>query len=66
MSHFKTDDTDNYVNNNLDSQTQEILINAVNAVIDNTDIPKSDDKATQVLIDIAVMSAQGGRESEIP
>ena len=51
MSHFKTDDTDNYVNNNLDSQTQEILINAVNAVIDNTDIPKSDDKATQVLID---------------
>lgn len=53
MSHFKTDDTDNYVNNNLDSQTQEILINAVNAVIDNTDIPKSDDKATQVLIDIA-------------
>ena len=48
MSHFKTDDTDNYVNNNLDSQTQEILINAVNAVIDNTDIPKSDDKATQV------------------
>ena len=57
MSHFRTDDTDNYINNNLDSQTQEILINAVNAVIDNTDIPKSDDKATQVLIDIAVMSA---------
>lgn len=57
MSHFRTDDTDNYINNNLDSQTQEILINAVNAVIDNTDIPKSDDKATQVLTDIAVMSA---------
>lgn len=63
--HFKTDDADGYVNKNLDAKTQEILINATTAVIDETTIPTSDDKATQLLIDLAVMTAQGGRESEL-
>jgi len=65
VNHFKTDDTDGYVNKNLDAKTQKILINTTMVVIDGTTIPKSDDKATQLLIDLAVMTAQGGRESEL-
>ncbi len=64
--HFKTDDTDGYIDKNFDSATQEILRAATVAVVDGTEVPTSDDKATQVLIDLAVMDAQGGRESEVP
>lgn len=63
--HFKTDDKDNYIDKNIDANTQDILIKATQAVIDNTQIPTSDDKATQILIDLAVIDAQGGRESEL-
>lgn len=65
MEHFKADDKDNYIGRNIDSETQEILIAATEAVINGTDIPSSDNTATQILIDIAVMAAQGGRESEL-
>lgn len=65
MAHFKSDDKDNYVGKNIDSETQNILIQATEAVINGTQIPTSADKATQVLIDLAVMDAQGGRETEI-
>ncbi len=65
MSHFKSDDKDNYVGRNIDEKTQEILISATEAVINGTEIPTSTDKATQILIDFAVMGAQGGRESEL-
>ncbi len=66
MDHFETDDTDGYIDASLDAGTQDILISATNAVIDGTQIPTSDNQATQTLIDLAVMAAQGGRESEIP
>lgn len=66
MEHFKTDDVDNYVGRNIDGDTQKILVSATEAVINKTTIPTSDDKATQVLIDLAVIDAQGGRETEIP
>ena len=65
MEHFKTDDKENYVGRNIDSAVQEILIAATQAVISGTEIPTSENKATQVLIDLAVMDAQGGRESEL-
>lgn len=66
MEHFKTDDRDNYIGSNLNADTQEIILNAVNAAVDGTEIPTSEDEATQLLINISVMAAQGGRESEIP
>lgn len=66
MEHFKTDDTNSYVDRNIDSETQNILIEATEAVIDKTNIPSSDNKRTQVLIDLAVMDAQGGRENQVP
>ena len=65
MEHFKSDDKDNYVGGNIDNNTQDILIKATEAVINNSTLPTSNDKATQVLIDLAVMDAQGGRESEL-
>ncbi|MGN0162402.1 MAG: stalk domain-containing protein [Candidatus Ornithomonoglobus sp.] len=64
MAHFKTDDKENYVGRNIDNATQDILITATEAVINGTEIPTFEDKATQVLIDLAVMGAQGGRENE--
>lgn len=66
MEHFKTDDTNNYVSRNIDSETQAVLIAATEAVINKTTIPTSNDNATQVLIELAVMDAQGGREREVP
>lgn len=66
MEHFNTDDRDNYIGSNLNADTQEIILSAVNAAVDGTEIPTSEDEATQLLIDISVMAAQGGRESEIP
>lgn len=65
MAHFKSDDKDNYVGRNIDSETQELLISATEAVINGTQIPTSADKAIQILIDLAVMDAQGGREGEL-
>ena len=65
MSHFKSDDKDGYVDKNIDSETQNVLIKATEAVINNSPLPTSADQATQVLIDLAVMDAQGGRESEL-
>lgn len=64
IAHFKSDDKDNYIGRNIDGETQNILISATEAVINNSTFPTSNDKATQILIDIAVMDAQGGRESE--
>lgn len=66
MEHFKNDDSDNYVGRNIDSETQKVLTAATEAVINKNTIPTSNDSATQVLIDLAVMDAQGGRESEVP
>lgn len=63
--HFKADDKDGYVDKNIDSDTQKLLISATEAVIEGTAIPTSDDEAVQVLINLAVMDAQGGRESEL-
>lgn len=65
MEHFKTDDKDNYIGSNIDIETQNTLINATEAVINGTEIPSSENKAVQVLIDLAVMDAQGGRENEL-
>ncbi len=65
MLHFKSDDKDNYVDKNIDAETQKVLISATEAVINNSTLPTSNDKAAQVLIDLAVMDAQGGRESEL-
>ncbi|MCD8049165.1 MAG: carboxymuconolactone decarboxylase family protein [Clostridia bacterium] len=66
FDHFKSDDEDGYINTNLDAGTQELLNRATEAVINGTEIPTSDNAATQALIDIAVMTAEGGREDEIP
>ena len=66
MKHFEADDTDGYISENLDSQTRELLTAAASAVIEGTEVPVSDDQAVQLLIDIAVMTAQGGREADIP
>lgn len=65
ISHFKSDDKDNYIGRNIDDETQKVLISATEAVINGTAIPTSSDKATQILIDLAVMDAQGGRENEL-
>lgn len=65
MAHFKTDDKDGYVDRNIDAATQKILIQATRAVIEKKPLPASKDKAVQVLIDLAVMVAQGGREAEL-
>ena len=64
IAHFKSDDKDNYIGRNIDGETQNILISATEAVINGTTVPTNEDKKVQVLIDIAVMDAQGGRESE--
>ncbi len=66
FDHFKADDTDGYIDANLDAATQELLNAATEAVIAGTEIPTSDNAAVQALIDIAVMTAEGGREDEIP
>lgn len=66
MAHFKSDDKDGYVDGNLSGEVQDILIRATKAAIDKKPLPASDDNAVQVLIDIAVMGAQGGREAELP
>lgn len=65
MAHFKSDDKDGYVDGNLSGEVQDILIRATKAAIDKKPLPVSDDNAVQVLIDIAVMGAQGGREAEL-
>lgn len=65
MEHFATDDKDGYIDANLDSAVQALLKDATTAVIDGTEIPTSDHEATQLLIDLAVMTAQGGREADI-
>lgn len=61
MEHFQVDDADGFIQTNLDAATQDILVEATNAVIDETELPTSDDTATQLLIDLAVMAAQGGQ-----
>lgn len=66
MEHFTADDTDGYISSNLDPATQELLIDATEAVIDGTELPTADNEATQSLIDLAVMTAQGSRETDIP
>lgn len=66
MEHFAADDTGGYISTNLDPATQKLLIDATVATIDGTEIPTSDKEATQDLIDLAVMAAQGGRETDIP
>lgn len=56
---------ENYIGRNIDDFIQNVLISATEAVINGTEIPKSEDSATQVLIYLAVMAAQGGREDEL-
>lgn len=66
MEHFAADDTDGYITSNLDEPTRELLTEAAIATVNGTEVPTSDDKATQLLIALSVMTAQGGREDDIP
>lgn len=66
MEHFAADDTDGYITSNLDEPTRELLTEAAIATVDGTEPPTSDDEATQLLITLSVMTAQGGREADIP
>ncbi|MCH5213268.1 MAG: carboxymuconolactone decarboxylase family protein [Oscillospiraceae bacterium] len=65
IEHYESDDDHDYIDDNLDKETQELIIEAVNAVIDGTAVPTSDDAAKQALIDLTVIGAQGGREAEV-
>ena len=66
ISHYDTDDDEDYINNNIDAQAQELIINAVNSYIDGNSVTGAEDKAVQALIDLALLGAEGGRESDIP
>lgn len=66
MEHFASDDTEGYITSNLDEATRELLTEAAEATVNGTEVPTSDDEATQLLITLSVMGAQGGREADIP
>lgn len=66
ITHYDTDDKDGYIPSQLTEEQIELVRQATLAVVDGTEIPTSADKASQLLIDIAKMTAEGGRESEIP
>ena len=65
IEHYESDDDHDYIDSNLDEETQKLIIEVVNAVIDGTTIPTSDDAAKQALIDLTVIGAEGGREAEV-
>ncbi|MCD8180849.1 MAG: carboxymuconolactone decarboxylase family protein [Firmicutes bacterium] len=66
MWHYKTDDADGYIDASLDADTQEILAEAAQAVVNESTVPTSDDERIQTLIDIAVLAADGTRADEFP
>ncbi len=66
VSHYETDDEDGYLSANLDAQTQDVIIEAINAYIDGTDAVTSDNASLQSLIDLMLLGAEGGRETDIP
>lgn len=66
MIHYQTDDTDMYIDTNLDAQMQKIIIDAVNAYIDGTAAVTSDNEQAQNMVDLMLLGAEGGRETEVP
>ena len=66
IAHYDADDKDGFIDKNLDAKTQEVILNTVNAVIEGTAVPTSDDAKAKALIDLTVIAAQGGREDEVP
>ncbi len=64
--HFKTDDKNGFIDNNLSKDAQNLIEETAQAVIEGKSLPSSENKGLQLLIDISAMTAQGGRESEIP
>ena len=63
--HFKTDDDRNFIGKNLDAETQSYIEAQIMTVTDGTKAEKSDDAAKNILADIAIMSAKGGKEAEM-
>lgn len=66
IAHYQTDDVDGYINAYLDEQTQKLIIDAVNAYIDGTTAVTADNEKVQKLVDLALLGAEGGRETEVP
>lgn len=66
MVHYQTDDADGYIDENLDAQMQKIVLDAVNAYIDQTAAVTSDNEQAQSLVDLILLGAEGGRESDVP
>ena len=64
--HFRADDKNGFIDENLSKEAQALIEETAQAVIDGKALPTSEDKSLQLLIDISAMTAQGGRESEIP
>ena len=64
--HFRADDKNGFIDENLSKEAQALIEETAQAVIEGKALPTSEDKSLQLLIDISAMTAQGGRESEIP
>lgn len=64
--HYDTDDDEGYIDANIDAETQELVIDAVNAYIDGESAPAAENEAVQALINLALLGAEGGREADIP
>lgn len=65
MNHFKTDDSENYINKNLLQNEQEIILLAVQDFIQGSEIQKNSDEKIQNLVNLAILGAQGGKDDEI-
>ncbi len=65
IEHYASDDTNGYIDKNIDKDLQKIIIDTVNAVIDGEIPPESEDKAVQKLINLVILATQGGMESEM-
>ncbi len=65
IEHYVSDDANGYIDKNINKDLQKIIIDTVNAVIDGETPPESEDKAVQKLINLVILAAQGGRESEV-
>ena len=66
ISHYETDDDEDYIDTNIDDEAQRLIVDAVNAYIDGSNPAEAEDDAVQALIDLALLGAEGGREADIP
>lgn len=65
ISHYRTDDDTGYIDENLGAEEQQLIIDAVNAYINGESTADAEDEAVQALIELALLGAEGGRESDI-